>query len=125
VLSWAALTVPRRHGEDQKEDTVHAPRVGRLTTALAEVRQAIKAFGWRFRHRFSRPQETDEDPILAMLASLPVDDEPVTDDDRRHIDEGWQAFRDGQVVSAEEVRRGCLDAEGETRRIAKRRAAAV
>lgn len=102
---------------------MHAPQVGRLTTAVAEVQQAIKAFGRRLRRRFSRPQETDDDPVLAMLASLPVDDEPVTDDDRRRIDEGWQAYRDGQVVSAEEVRRGCLDAKGETRRIAKRRAA--
>ena len=101
---------------------MHAPQVGRLTTALAEIQQTIKAF---FRQRFSRSQEADDDPILAMLASLPVDDEPVTDEDRQHIEEGRQAYRDGQVVSAEEVRRGCLDARGETRRSAGRRTAAV
>lgn len=63
--------------------------------------------------------------MLAMLASLPVDDKPVPDEDRRHIEEGWQAYRAGEVVSAEEVKRGCLDATGEPRRTAKGRAAAV
>ncbi len=48
------------------------------------------------------PEEPDEcDPVLAMLAACPVDDEPVTDDDRRRIEEGWQAYRDGRVVSAQ------------------------
>ncbi len=48
------------------------------------------------------PGEPDErDPVLVMLAASPVDNEPVTDDDRRRIEEGWQAYRDGRVVSAQ------------------------
>jgi hypothetical protein len=40
--------------------------------------------------------DTDGDPMLAMLASLPIDDEPVTDEDRRRLDEGWRAYREWQ-----------------------------
>lgn len=60
--------------------------------------------------------KTNQDPVLAMLEAAPVDDEPVTDDDRRHIEMARQAYRDGDVVSAEEIRRACLDAESDTNR---------
>jgi hypothetical protein len=56
-------------------------------------------------------QDTDDDPMPAMLASLPIDDEPVTDKDRRHIDAGWRAYREGEVVSAEDVMHVYLDSE--------------
>ena len=51
--------------------------------------------------------EQDEDAVLALLAAAPVDDEPVTDDDRQHIAEGWRAYWDGQAVSAEDIRLAC------------------
>lgn len=58
----------------------------------------------------------DQDPVLAMLAAVVVDDEPVSDDDRRHIVEGRQAYREGRIVSAEEVRQACRDARSDAAR---------
>ncbi len=104
---------------------MHALHVERLITALSEMQQIVKTISWRLLRRSTRDPEPEDDPVLAMLASLPIDDEPVTDEDRRHIVEGWQAYRDGQVVSAEEVRRGCLGNEGETPRKATHPTAAV
>lgn len=111
---------------------MHTRQVGRLLTALAEVQETMvesvgrlkrttRWIAWSMR----RSQENNQDPVLAMLASAPVDDEPVTDDDRRHIEEGRQAYRDGQVLSAEEVRRACLDARGDKDRVAADRTIAV
>ena len=54
-----------------------------------------------------KKREQVEDTVLALLAAAPVDDEPVTDDDRQQIAEGWQAYRDGQALSAEDMRRAC------------------
>lgn len=54
---------------------------------------------------------TNEDPVIAMLDAAPIDDEPLTDDDRRQIEEGRKAYREGRVFTAEEIRRACLDAE--------------
>ncbi len=108
---------------------MHAPRIGRRFSALTEVQQAGSDLLCRFRRRVTlivrRPLETDEDPVLAMLAAAPVDDEPVTDDDKWHIEEGRRAYRDGQVLSAEEVRRACLDPRGNESRRAEDPAVAV
>lgn len=101
--------------------------VERLADLTGESAETIVALA--LQERLDRLEHADEDAwdrddlMLAMLASLPVDDEPVTDEDRRHIDEGWQAYRDGQVVSAEEIRRGWGETEREPRRSAKPRAA--
>jgi hypothetical protein len=101
--------------------------VKRLSDITGESAETIVAVA--LRERLDRLEHADEDardqedPMLAMLASLPVDDEPVTDEDRRHLDEGWQAYRDGQVVTAEEVRRAWGDSERETRCRPKPRAA--
>ena len=67
----------------------------------------------------------NQDPILAMLDAAPIDDEPLTDDDRRHIEEGWEAYRNGQVFSAEEIKRVCLDAKSDKRSLETKRAAPV
>jgi hypothetical protein len=53
--------------------------------------------------------EADQDPVLALLATAPVEDEPVSEDDRKHIADGWQAYRDGRVMTEEEVKQGCRD----------------
>lgn len=39
------------------------------------------------------------------LAEAPDDDEPVTDEDREAVREGWDAYERGDVVSHEEVMR--------------------
>lgn len=41
------------------------------------------------------------DPVLALLATAPVADEPVTADDERHIAEGRRAYRQGETVAAD------------------------
>jgi hypothetical protein len=108
---------------------MHTPRIGRRIMALAEVQGFVVESAEKLRRRVAqlvrRPPESDHDPMLAMLAAAPVDDEPITDDDRRHIDEGWQAYREGRVVSSEEAKQGCLDAGGDTGRREKNRAVAV
>ena len=57
---------------------------------------------------------TKYDPVLAIMDAAPIDDEPVTEEDRRYIDLARQAYRDGDIVSAEEIRRACLDVESDT-----------
>ena len=118
--------------ERTKEDTVHAPLIGRLGMALAEVQELVAISVGKLKRTTRRvvwlirqPPENDQDPVLAMLASAPVDDEPITDDDRRHIEEGRQAFRAGRVVSSEEARRACLDGKGEPDRKEASQAAVV
>jgi hypothetical protein len=97
--------------------------------ALAEVQEFVVGSVERLRRRVAwlirQPPEPDHDPVLAMLAAAPIDDEPITDDDRRHIEEGWQAYREGRVVSSEEAKQGCLDAGGDTGHREKNRAIAV
>ena len=91
--------------------------------ALAEVQEVLVESAGRLRRRVAwlirrspEPEQEEQDPVLAMLAAAPVDDEPVTDDDRRHIGEGWQAYREGRVVSSEEAKQACLDTKGDTGR---------
>ena len=57
---------------------------------------------------------TKYDPVLAMLEAAPIDDEPVTEEDRRYIEMAREDYRNGDVVSAEEIRRACLDANSDT-----------
>lgn len=45
------------------------------------------------------------DPVLAALKSAPVDDEPVTEDERAAAAEGWDDYRAGRVVSHEAIKR--------------------
>jgi hypothetical protein len=99
---------------------MRAPLMGRLSMALTEVQDFVAEMISRLKRTQRRsselnqePSQGDQDPVLAMLARAPVDDEPVTDDDQRHIAEGWQAYREGRVVSSEEAKQGCLDARGE------------
>jgi hypothetical protein len=94
--------------------------LGRLSMALAGGRDLIAGSASRFTRTRRKtmlnqdsPQD-EQDSVLAMLARSPGDDEPVTDDDRRHIAEGWEAYREGRVVSSEEAKQACLDAKGET-----------
>lgn len=54
-------------------------------------------------------KEPETDPVPAMLASAPADNESLTEDDKRHIDEGWRAYRDRKTVSSEEAKQACLE----------------
>ena len=45
------------------------------------------------------------DPLQAALDSAPVDDEPLTEDDRAAIREGFGDQARGETVSHEEVKR--------------------
>jgi hypothetical protein len=92
--------------------------MGRLSMALTVVQdfvaESLRRLKRTQRRTDQEPAQDDQDPVLAMLARAPADDEPVTDDDRRHIAEGWHAYREGRAVSSEEAKQGCLDARGDT-----------
>ena len=45
-----------------------------------------------------------EDPVLAFLARVPTDDEPLTADDEHAIAEGWAAYHRGEAESATDAR---------------------
>jgi hypothetical protein len=44
------------------------------------------------------------DPVLRSLLFAPPDDEPVTDEEEAAIAEGWRAYREGRVLSSDELR---------------------
>lgn len=48
------------------------------------------------------------DPVLRALEEAPVDDEPVTEEDRAAIAEGWADYHAGRGLSAEEAKRQLL-----------------
>ena len=61
-----------------------------------------------------RPDALDEaraalerlaDPVQLALLAAPVDDEPVTDEDRRDIAAAREEYRRGETLSNEDVRR--------------------
>jgi hypothetical protein len=54
-------------------------------------------------------RETEEDPVLKALREAPLDDEPVTEEDLKALEEAWEDVRQGRVVSHEEVRRRVLE----------------
>jgi hypothetical protein len=106
--------------------------MARLGMALAEARDvavdSVRRVTWtmsRIASLIRKSPGDDQDPVLAMLASAPVDNEPLTDDDRRHIEAGWQDYRDGRVVSSEDAKQGCLHAKGGTERTTADRTAAT
>jgi hypothetical protein len=59
------------------------------------IRNRILSFGFRRR----------KDPFLEMLESAPLDDEPVTEDDLRSLEEGWQDYLAGNYVTSDEIKR--------------------
>lgn len=44
-------------------------------------------------------------PVLESLANAPEDDEPLTEEDERAIEEAREQVRRGEVLTHEEVRR--------------------
>lgn len=56
-------------------------------------------------------RETEEDPVVKALREAPPDDEPVTEEDLKVLEEAWEDVRQGRVVSHEEVQRRALGGE--------------
>lgn len=52
-----------------------------------------------------RLSELVEDPVLGALMLAPIDDEPLTDDERAEIDEAKPAYRRGEWISDDELAR--------------------
>ncbi|MGH2614792.1 MAG: hypothetical protein ACRDJC_06105 [Thermomicrobiales bacterium] len=59
------------------------------------IRNRLLSFSFRRR----------KDPFVEMLESAPLDDEPVTEDDVRSLEEGWQDYLAGRYVTSDEVKR--------------------
>ena len=72
---------------------------------LKRAVRPVLPFGW-----FRRRGKAD-DPVLAALAKAPVVNEPLTDDERRIVADGWEAYRRGETISAAEAKRECLAPE--------------
>ena len=45
------------------------------------------------------------DPLLQALRNAPLDDEPETEEERKAVEEAWEDYHAGRVVSHEEVKR--------------------
>jgi hypothetical protein len=43
------------------------------------------------------------DPLTAALEAAPLDDEPLTDEDRAAAEEGWAAYRRGEAVDLDDL----------------------
>jgi hypothetical protein len=46
-----------------------------------------------------------KDPFEEMLETAPLDDEPLTEDDVRSLEEGWQDYLAGRCITSDEVKR--------------------
>ena len=46
-----------------------------------------------------------DDPVLRALATAPVDDEPTTPKEDAAAEEAWQAYRRGEFVLNDDLRR--------------------
>ncbi len=42
--------------------------------------------------------------MLAALDAAPLDDEPVTSEERAAVEEGWAEYRRGEAVPLDEIR---------------------
>jgi hypothetical protein len=50
------------------------------------------------------------DPVLRSFLFASPDDEPVTEEEQAAMDEGWRAYREGHVVSGDELRQRSVGA---------------
>jgi hypothetical protein len=75
---------------------------GEVVTALEELRAMIDDLDEDEAALWLEFMRTG-DPLLRSFLFAPPDDEPLTDEERAAIDEGWQAYREGRVVSADEL----------------------
>lgn len=61
-----------------------------------EVRAAL--------HFVESLRTSEEDPVLRALRDAPLDDEPVTEEDRAALEEAWEDVRQGRLTAHKEVR---------------------
>lgn len=50
----------------------------------------------------------ENDPLLRLLDEAPEDDEPLTLEEEAAIEAGWEAYRRGDYLTAEEAKRELL-----------------
>lgn len=53
--------------------------------------------------------EKVNDPMLLTLALAPIDDEPLTEEEIKESEEGWQEYIEGKGIPWEEVREELAD----------------
>jgi hypothetical protein len=75
-----------------------------MTTKDAQHR-LIDAISEEGHESAQRALEPLADQLLLALANAPLDDEPETEEERAAVAEAWDAYRRGEWVSAEDVRR--------------------
>ena len=51
-----------------------------------------------------KPKPSEEHPLVRKLREAPIDDEPLTDEERRLIDEAREAEEHGDVISHEQLK---------------------
>lgn len=49
-------------------------------------------------------QRRERDPIIEAFENAPLDDEPLTDEDERALDEARAAYRRGETVPLDQIR---------------------
>lgn len=47
----------------------------------------------------------ERDPVIEAFENAPLDDEPLTEDEERAIEEGREAYRRGETFTLDDIRR--------------------
>lgn len=75
------------------KDRLHA-----LVDQLPESEQHVA-------ERFLEYLRASSSPLARALRNAPLDDEPLSEDERKALDEAWEDIRAGRIVSHQEMRR--------------------
>ena len=49
-------------------------------------------------------QRRERDPVIEAFENAPLDDEPVTEEEERALEESREAYRRGETYTAEQIR---------------------
>jgi hypothetical protein len=52
-----------------------------------------------------RVMDVEDDPVMRSLRRAPIDDEPLTAEERAAIDEGLRSLSEGRGITTEELKR--------------------
>lgn len=66
----------------------------------------------RFLQYLASLKEREEDPVLKALKNAPWDDEPLTEEDIKALEEAHEDVKAGRIVSHEEAKRLLLGKKG-------------
>jgi hypothetical protein len=47
----------------------------------------------------------ERDPVIEAFENAPIDDEPITEEEERAVEEAREAYRRGETYTLEEIRR--------------------